>query len=169
MRPSRMESRHLGGASTIRRLPPHFAKSGGRDSVPPPSAPQPPVAVRGACLPPTDSPRHIRLAHRLDNSPDILQRILRTQRDADHALCLTYRKPNRFQHMRHLSVSRIARRTGGNGNPFHVKNMNKALPRPPPASKASSRHGRHRHNVSWLKTHQFPMSAFVRTNTIQKS
>ena len=130
---------------------------------------QSPVVAQGAYLPPTDYPRHIRLAHRLDNSPDILQRILRTQRDADHALCLTYRKPNRFQHMRHLSVSRIARRTGGNGNPFHVKNMNKALPRPPPASKASSRHGRHRYNVSWLKAHQFPMSAFVRTNTIQKS
>ena len=102
----------------------------GRDGVPPSSAPHPPVVARGACLPPTDSPRHIRLAHRINDPPDILQRILRTQRDADHALCLTYRKPNRLQHVRHLRVPRIARRTGGNGNPFQIKNMDEAFPRP---------------------------------------
>ena len=107
-----MECRHLcgvltGEAAILAALQPpadHHRISQsqpGRDGVPPPSAPQLPVVARGACLPLTDYPRHIPLAHRIDDPPDILQRILRPQRDADHALCLTYRKPNRLQYLRH--------------------------------------------------------------------
>ena len=79
------------------------------------------------------------------NTIHILNRVLGAQRDADHALRQTRRQPDRLQHVRHLRVPRIARRPGGNGNPFQIKNMNEAFPRP-------ARHQRRRRGTVSINT-----------------